>query len=332
MRAANGSTTRGRLRARWLGPIVLLTVAAAQPLPAFAQDQGAAERWVLVLDASTDRSVDDLCVGDIVNIDVRAQRILANQRVPTEADARPAAYVPGVKIKAASGNPEAGSLNPTERATTTTASPPGSARFVFQATHSGTTFIEFTGTEVQRTWAGVPTGIDLYLPTELEVTVKDCDYVVYATYQWHLQTTAAGGFDYTASVGEVMKSDSPGHYTASGTWQLVKTENPGVKGCPWHSRFVEAPVTLTGEVEGDQLKVEVSYKPARVNWATTGSRALGCIYPQGTVTYAAFPENLKFSVPLGGSTLKLSQTLTSYDEGYVRGGVTVVTVERVPPQ
>ncbi len=95
--------------------------------------------------------------------------------------------MPGVKITATNGNPTAGSLNPTERVTTVAASPPGSAEFVFQATHSATTFIEFTGTEVQRTWSGVPTGIDVYLPTEVEITVKDCDYVVYATHQWHLR-------------------------------------------------------------------------------------------------------------------------------------------------
>ena len=102
------------------------------------------------------------------------------------------AYVPGVKIKGTSGNPELGSLNPTERVTTAAAKPLGSAQFAFQAAKSGTTFIEFTGTEVQRTSAGVPTGIDVYLPTELQVTVKDCDYVVFATHEWHLQTTAAG--------------------------------------------------------------------------------------------------------------------------------------------
>jgi hypothetical protein len=276
--------------------------------------------------------VDDLCVGDLVKIDVQAVRILANQRVPTEAEARPVGHVAGVKIKAVSGNPDAGSLNPTERITTAAANPPGSAAFVFQATASGTTFIEFSGTEVQRTWAGVPTGIDVYLPTELEVTVKDCDYVVSATHLWHVQTTASGGYDYEESVMEFMKADRPGHYTGSGRWLLVKTENPGVKGCPAHSRSFGAPVKFVGQVEGDELKVDVNYQPVRLEWATTASRALGCLYPAATVIYPAFPDDLKFSVPLDGATLTLPQVLTSFEEGKVRDGTTLVTVERVPPQ
>jgi hypothetical protein len=84
--------------------IVAVVAIAGQPLIASAGDF-APERYIFYLAAQPNRSIDNLCVGDIVRIDVTAERFIANKRATdTDRNTSPPVQLYGVSVNGAVGN------------------------------------------------------------------------------------------------------------------------------------------------------------------------------------------------------------------------------------
>jgi hypothetical protein len=293
-----GAWPRTRTRSlRDLVAALLLFALAAQPVLA----DGGAERYVFYLAAHANRSLDNLCVGDVVRIDVTAERFIANKRATdTDRNTNPAVQVYGVTIDGTVGNPEVGSLFFTKRITSARATPPGSAQFKFTATKAGTTGIVFKGTHIQTGWFMRFVSPDrTYLSTEVEVTVRNCEYSVTATGHWH-----AYSLDYTALISDVrLKSAGGGNYTGAGIWTFLITR---VVGCS-NTQVYEAPVTLNGTLEGDRLTVEITYDPPIGDWIYHAT--YDCSHQHAIETVTSVADDVRLTVDVEGESLSLPQTL-----------------------
>lgn len=286
------------LRRRSAAGLIALLVMAGQSL-AVAAD-AAPERYVFYLAAQPNRSLDDLCVGDVVRFDVKAERFLSNKRATdTAMNTSPPVQVYGVTINGAVGTPEVGSLNTARQVTSARSTPPGSAVFIFKAAKPGFTTIAFTGVAQQTGWFAQFVADRPYLSTEFEVMVKNCEYSVTASSHW-------SGFNlrYSAIVSDVRMSSTDGKkFTGAGTWEFMITSGGE---CP-NTQFFEAPVALTGELNGDELRVSVTYDLPVGTWffRSSISRCLGG--PSETITQ--FAERLTFPVSAQGGSLSVPQTL-----------------------
>ena len=294
MRIRTGSAT-GKLLALLIAFVGFPMSASAQPQP---------ERYVFYLTGTPSKDLSNLCVGDVVMIDVAANRFLANRyAADTNQFTNPPAQVFGVTIDGAVGNPDVGGLFFTRQVTTPRGTPPGSARFKFTATKAGSTSIIFKGSRIATGWFDqFANGNRDYLSTELEVTVKNCEYKVYATTHWHLL-----GLDYSALVSDIrLKSTGGNRYSGSGTWQFIVTDNPARDPCGPHTKIFEQQVTVTGELDGDELIVDIDYEHPNGEW-------LIYLTFECTVTSRArltqFPEALTFKIPASGTSVTLFQTL-----------------------
>ena len=282
------------------------------------------ERYVFYLSATPNRSLDNLCVGDVVRIDVAANRLHANSATIDPQTTNPPVQVYGVTIEGNVGNPEVGSLYFTKRITSARGTPPGSAQFTFTATKAGTTGIVFKGTHIQKGWFMRMVSADKsYLSTELELTVRDCEYSVTATGHWH-------GFnlDYSAIVSDVrMSTSGGGHYTGAGIWTFLIT---ATIGCA-NTQVYEAPITLTGDMEGDRLSVEIEYDPPAGNWIYHPT--YDCSIDHATETVTQVADQVTVEVPADGGSLSVPQTLLDRLsgmgnlEGQARVTVTPVAAE-----
>ena len=89
---------------------------------------------------------------------------------------------------------------------------------------------------------------------------------------------------------------------------------------------------MTGELDGDQLTIDVDYEQAHGEWIVY----LDCIVPQSHETLTQFPEPITFTVPASGASLSLVQTLgdiTDHPAYELPGGAARITVRPVaPPQ
>lgn len=285
-----------------VGLVVLILMAS---LPLSASAEGGMETYVFYLAGGANKSLTDLCVGDVVTIDIKAERFLRNRRgMAADEHTNPPVQVFGVTITGTVGNPEVGSLFFTRQITSARGTPPGSAQFHFTATKAGSTGIVFRGTKIATGWFDhFVSGNKDYLSTELEATVRDCEYSVSATSRWH-------GFnvDYTAIVSDVrMTSTGGGKYTGEGTWTFITTDNPA--SCAPHTQIYEAPVVLNGELDGDQLIVDVTYDRPMGDWYTWSTDSDRCGLRSSTQTLTQYPEPLTFTVPASGRSLTLVQTL-----------------------
>jgi hypothetical protein len=298
-----GLSAAGVFRALWrpaLAVIVLL-LAAASPITSAAQDAGP-ETYRYYLAATPSRSLDDLCVGDRVTIDVAAVRFLGNKRAAdTDHVTNPPVQVFGVRLEAITGDPAIGTLFPAAQRTSARGSPPGSARFSFAPKKPGFTTLVFTGTE-SRSWFG---GGDIsYLSTELTATVKECDYDVIVTAHW-----IAGPISTYWANSDLIRlryAGQPGHYTGSGvvSWLLVEDE----PGCTLHAVPAESEVDVIAELEGeDQLIVDVDF----------GDPVTGASYTymcpedviSSTYLFKYTPAALTFTISAAGGYKHLPQTL-----------------------
>lgn len=287
-----------------VGLVVLILMAS---LPLSASAEGSIETYVFYLAGGASKSLSDLCVGDVVTIDMKAERFLRNRRGSgTDLTTNPPVQVYGVTIDGSVGNPEVGSLFFTRRTTSARGTPPGSAQFKFTATKAGSTGILFKGTKVATGWVEkFVNGNKDFLSTELEATVRDCEYSVTATSRWHCCNV-----DYTAIVSDVrMTSTGGGKYTGEGTWTFITTESDNPASCAPHTQIYEAPVVLNGELDGDQLIVDVTYDRPMGDWFTWGTDSGTCHLRWSTQTLTHYPEPLTFTVPASGTSLTLVQTL-----------------------
>ena len=279
------------------GLIALLVLAGQQAVVAA---DAAPERYVFYLAAQPSRSPDDLCVGDVLRINVKAERFIANKRATnTEMNTSPPVQVYGVTLNGAVGNAEIGSLNTTTQVTSARSTPPGSTIYNFTAAKAGFTTIVFTGVARQTGWFAHFASDRPYLSAEIEVTVNDCEYSVTATSHW-------SGFNlrYTALVSDVrMKSTGAGKYTGDGTWTFMITTGGE---CP-NTQFFEARVELTGYLDGGELTVFVTYDWPVGTWfhRLSINRCVG----GGSETMTQSAESLTFPVSAQGGSLSLPQTL-----------------------
>jgi hypothetical protein len=329
MRKGTGSAMSGLFGATRLLAVVAALI-AFMGVPMSTSAEGSVERYVFYLSGSASKSLTDLCVGDVVAIDVKAERFVSNRRGSgTDQTTNPPVQVFGVTIDGSVGNPEVGSLFFTRQITTAQSSPPGSAKFKFTATKAGSTSIVFKGTSIATGWFDrFVNGNRDYLSTEMDVTVKNCEYSVTATTNWH-----NFGLDYTAVVSDIrLVSTGGGLYRGSGTYTFIITDNPKRDPCGPHTRTYQAQVDVTGGLDGDQLEVGIDYGHPTGEWriyltfeCTVTSRE------QLTV----FPEPLNFTIPASGISITYQQTLkdiTNLPIYETPNGLARVTVVPVAPR
>jgi hypothetical protein len=324
MRTSKVSATRSLFRA---GLVVLIAVTGL-PLPASAVDEPQdAERYVFYLAAQANRTLDDLCVGDVVRIDVKAERFQANQRGAdtSNRNTTPPVQVYGVTIDGTVGNPEVGALFFTRRITSYRRAPPGTASFKFTATKAGTTGIAFKGTHIQSGWfLQFARGTQSYLSTELEVKVSNCDYSVTATSAWD-----AFNLHYKALVSDVRMASSDGvNYSGSGPWTLMITR----RGECANTQVYKARVELTGTVDGDQLIVSLTYGRPVGNWIYHPT--FDCRRHHSTSTLHHTGGPLEVIVPVtGNASVTLPHTLEDWLVAHYNAeGSATVTVTRLVPE
>jgi hypothetical protein len=304
--------------ARLLTIAIVLLIGGGTPLTTAAQG---IEKYRYYLTATPRQSLEDLCVGDRVWIDVTANRFLGNHRyTDSEHVTNPPVQVFGVKLTATSGSPDVGTLSPATQMTAMRSSPPGSARFSFYATKPGFTTLQFTGTE-SRNWF-VP---DVsYLATELTATVKECEYDVTVVGRW-----SGSNIDYTAII-EVVRlrlGAQPGHYSGSAPVEWVVADAIARTGCSKHGSKVNGEVDVTAEFNGaDELIVDVSFAQVTGTFFTYQGPPY-CNDISSTIVFHNMPEALTFTLPRSGGTRHLPNTLVDNDfEILNRFGSAEVTV------
>ena len=288
-------------------------------MPSAAEDFGLTQVQ-MYLTTSPWRSLDDLCVGDRAYIDVIANRLLG-RRPGNDNMTNPPVQVFGVAITATNSDPDVGTLFPAvAQRTWARGTPPGSARFSFSPKKPGTTTLVFTGTDG---WFGQ----EVYLKTELTVTVKECEYDVIVTAHWSDGPTV----DYWATSGLRLRyAGQPGHYAGSGVvrW-LFANDSPG---CALHAVEARSEVEVIAELDGaDALIVDVDF----------GDPVTGEVYTymcpedviSSTYLFSYTPEALTFTVSAAGGYKRLPQTLV--DNNFAIGnlsGFGDVSVEPASPE
>ena len=261
---ASGTTHRRLSGAATLGLMALLFAVSSQPLPVYAQ--GSVERYVFYLSAAATGGLGDICVGDRVALDIKAERFLANQRNSgANETTHPPVQVFGVTISGTVGNQEVGTLSPPSAMTSAGGTPPGSAQFVFTAKKPGSTGIEFKGTRIESNWFSQFIQPDRnYLSTELDATVKHCPYVVMIVSQFSVPGPAK--IKFMAVLAELHASpDAQGKFTGSGVVTWLGSAGP-VGDCGGSVAVGSSTANLTGEQdENGRFNFEVTYTPAQVS-------------------------------------------------------------------
>ena len=297
-----GHSTGGVFRAggRVVVAVVAVLLAVASPMSSAAQDQGI-ERFRYYLTASPRQSLDNLCIGDRVLIDVTADQFLGNKRATdTDHVTNPPVQVFGVALTATAGDPDVGTLFPASQRTSARGTPPGSAQFSFAPKKAGSTNLLFEGTEPRSWYAG---GDLKYLSTELIATVKECEYDVTVVSHWNNGT--AETLTATTEVVGLSPTGEPGHFAGSGIvhWLVLNTE----PRCTPHATELTSEVDIIAELEGtDELIVDADF-------GDLTSEFYGYLCPDDTinstylVTYT--PSPLTLTVSTSGSPKRLPQTL-----------------------
>ncbi len=264
-----------------------------------------------------------ICVGDTVYFRLR---VIKRIGVEGEFGLRMIAGI-NVAAEVADGDGGVGSISPPNSYTSLNSFPmPGTTSFDFKAEKAGRATVFFSARVNQVWFLGYEVSFNT-VRTQVQLKVEDCEYSVTAASSWHGQA-----LDWTALVSDVrMSSTGGGKYRGSGLWTFTMTESPAKTGCAPHTKTFQAPVELTGELDGDQLIVEVLYERARGEWIGY----LDCIYPSDSTGLIEFPEPLNFSIPASGASLSFSQTLLSIfgsDVTNIPGGRVIIIVRPVAPQ
>jgi hypothetical protein len=314
-----------RVFSRLVAIAAVLLVAVATPLTASAQPGLQTYRYYL--NATPRHSLDDMCVGDRVWIDVTANRFLGNHRyADSDHVTNPPVQVFGVKLTAIAGSPDVGTLSPASQRTSIRSSPAGSARFSFYATKPGFTTLQFTGTESQ-TWFQPDIS---YLSTELTATVKECEYDVTVVGRW-----SGFNIDYTA-ISEVTRlrlGAQPGHYEGSGSVDWVIADGVARAGCSKHAVTVAGEVTIVAEFDGaDALIVDVDFAMVTGTFYTHQGPPY-CDDISSTMIFHNTAEALTFTLSRSGGTRHLPETLVDNDFAILnRSGSAEVTVTPARPE
>jgi hypothetical protein len=323
---SRGSSTKARKAvSRWrvfcMAVVLALWVGSAgQPFSAKAAP--AATEFRFKLNAKKDKGNATVCVGDKVPISAQVTRLdyvgnkVINRRIVPIRQ-----IVPGILIVASMSN-AIGNLSPFARETGWSPMKPGTANFTLTAEKAGTTTITFTGEIYQAWWMsklGVPAQpfrTDV-VKDQLTIKVEDCEYKVNTYSEW---VQNGGYFTVIAKINEAgMKRDvEGGPYTgiASVDWNIIP--NLDLSGCTMAAMVVPPSVALLyGEIEGDNLHVEVSFDS--VNFEPV---AIACPIlpgsPEGTAQSDSKrqAEQLIFTIPgRSGGAGGMPQDFTGFPSG-----------------
>jgi hypothetical protein len=260
-----------------------------------------------------------ICVGDNVPINIKVRR---SEMVG--GDLGYGQFLPGVKIQAIHiSNPSVGTLNQNTIYTGWNSNDPPGADLMFHVVKVGSTTISFKGTINHIWWLaelGFPPVVDRrdFVNATVDITVEECQYKVLTVSHFLEQ-----GVKLTARM-EGMLHGADGHYSGTGTENWIG--GIAVAGdCSSAITVYTSDATLTGELEGDTLKVSVVYSPAFLE------NIGGC--PSGVVDQDwVTPDPLGIAVPAsigGGEVQYQNLNSTSY---YSMHGTVDVVIYKTDPQ
>jgi hypothetical protein len=320
-RRRTGVVNPAKRRRNVFSALVLLALflgSLNQTLPAKAAPAGSTD-FRFSMQATKLNGSATICVGDNVPIEIKVHRAEM-----VGGDLGYGQSLPGVKVQAILiSNPSIGTLNQNTIYTGWESNDPPGATLLFHVVKVGSTTISFKGT-INHVWwlaeLGFPRVIDRrdFVTTTVDITVVECQYKVVTISHF-----AEQGVKLKATM-EGMLHGEDGHFTGTGTVNWIG--GVAVAGdCSSVITVYTSEATLTGELEGDTLKVDVVYSPAVLE--NIGGCPAGVI-DQDNVT----PDSVSITVSasMGGGEVQYQNLVsTSY---YSMHGTVDVLVYKVDPQ
>lgn len=322
MRIPSRSSHLGRWRALTILALAVAIGSAGQPSLVQAAGSSNIGIW---LQAEQVGGIRTICVGDTVYFRLR---VIKRIGVEGEFSLRMTAGI-NVAAEVADGSGGVGSISPPSSYTSLDSFPmPGTTSFGFKAEKAGRATLFFSARVNQVWFLGYEVSFNT-VRTQVQLKVEDCEYAVTATSRWH-----GFGLNYTALVSDIrLSSSGGGRYTGSGLWTFLMTDNPAFSCAPT-TQIYQAPVELTGQLDGDQLTVEVAYERP-TGWYHGRHHFSDCNFTNSESSVNQFPEPITFTVRASGATLSLVHTLghvIDHPSAKLPGGAVLVTVAPVAPR
>jgi hypothetical protein len=303
-----------------LALVVMLAIGSAgQPLLAQAAppDQAGYTLYKHYLTHVGAEGLDRVCVDDFVVFNVKAERILANNRTIPSYDgteySNPPVQVGGVTVDGSVLNTNIGTLTPGSAPTSLRSNPPGSAVFTFLGVNPGLTELTFNGTVYNPLF-----GPKKYLPISLDARVVNCNFAITTVSIWRVPGPAQLAL--VAIIHEAkIELDKQGHFSGPARVTWTGGAKP-VGDCSASVVIGDSQANLEGVMDRfGWLTVNVTFQPASV--AISGNCTNG--------TYPVSADPLKVSVPSTGGSDTLRQVLQGPET--MQGGSHILVIPLAPP-